>query len=235
MSTIKTTEITVTTEVAGDKGIPLGSMSRRDSNAAPNPRSPSGAYSVHISADSYNMAQSNDDVELPIQGTTLQPPPTRHAAPRRPAAVARRRNHELNNAAWSYTKCSILFFTAMLITWIPSSANRVYSLVHQNEVSIPLEFMSAFVLPLQGFWNAVIYAVTSWSACLEFFDELKLKKRPAVSNLVGSRRGNDVNQSTKQYRSQFRSPVGSSRTFVTDSTTELAKPRSNSADDSHHC
>jgi hypothetical protein len=80
-------------------------------------------------------------------------------------SMAGQKTAELNSAAWSYTKCAILFFTALLVTWIPSSANRVYAFAHQNKSLLPLEFMSALVLPLQGFWNAIIYAVTSWPAC----------------------------------------------------------------------
>lgn len=79
--------------------------------------------------------------------------------------LRRRAAYEANNATWSYTKCALLFFFAMLVTWIPSSANRVYSVVHPGEASLALEYMSAFVLPLQGFWNAIIYCVTSWGAC----------------------------------------------------------------------
>jgi len=33
---------------------------------------------------------------------------------------------EANTAIWSYTKVAVLFFFAMMITWIPSSANRVF-------------------------------------------------------------------------------------------------------------
>jgi hypothetical protein len=80
-------------------------------------------------------------------------------------ASSRRRNFESHNAAWAYTKCAILFFSVLLITWIPSSGNRVYSMVNGGDVSKPLFFASAFVLPLQGFWNAIIYIVTSWAAC----------------------------------------------------------------------
>jgi hypothetical protein len=80
-------------------------------------------------------------------------------------AASRRRNFESHNAAWAYTKCAILFFSVLLITWIPSSGNRVYSMVNHGDVSKPLFFASAFVLPLQGFWNAIIYIVTSWAAC----------------------------------------------------------------------
>lgn len=79
--------------------------------------------------------------------------------------ILRRRNYEIHNATWSYTKCAILFFSVLLVTWIPSSGNRVYSMINGGDVSKPLFFASAFVLPLQGFWNAIIYIVTSWAAC----------------------------------------------------------------------
>lgn len=32
-------------------------------------------------------------------------------------------------------------------------------------VSVALEYMSAALLPLQRFWNAVIYVATSWEVC----------------------------------------------------------------------
>jgi len=76
---------------------------------------------------------------------------------------------ELASAAWSYTKVAILFFTAMLVTWIPSSANRLYSIRHPGEIVPAFEFAAAFVIPLQGFWNAIIYVTTSWKACRKFF------------------------------------------------------------------
>ncbi|EPE09683.1 g-protein coupled receptor [Ophiostoma piceae UAMH 11346] len=95
--------------------------------------------------------------------------------PRNPATQRLRRKaaYEANSAAWSYTKCALLFFTAMLVTWIPSSANRVFSVVHIDKISLPLEYMSAFVLPLQGFWNAIIYVVTSWKACRTLWDDVR--------------------------------------------------------------
>jgi hypothetical protein len=79
---------------------------------------------------------------------------------------------EANKAAFSYCKCALLFFASLLITWVPSSINRVYSLAHPEIVSFPLLFISAFVLPLQGFWNAVIYIVTSLPACKALFDQI---------------------------------------------------------------
>ncbi|KKA27875.1 hypothetical protein TD95_004127 [Thielaviopsis punctulata] len=89
-----------------------------------------------------------------------------HAQPRarRQSAAERRQSHAINRAAWSYTKCAMLFFSTMLITWIPSSANRIYSYTHDERSSAVLQYMSAFVLPLQGFWNFAVYAVFSWDA-----------------------------------------------------------------------
>lgn len=86
-----------------------------------------------------------------------------------------RRRHavyEANNAAWSYTKCALLFFSALLITWIPSTANRLYSVIHQQQIVLGLEYASAFVLPLQGFWNGLIYVFTTRKACKELFGDV---------------------------------------------------------------
>lgn len=110
-----------------------------------------------------------------------------------PGPLRRRAALEASSAAWSYTKCAILFFTAMLVTWIPSSANRVYSIVHPGEMDIALGFASAFVLPLQGFWNALIYIVTSWSACRELWAQCFGGGLGEVTELVElHRRGSGV-------------------------------------------
>ena len=220
-------------------GIQLGPVGRRDSSSREGGRSANGAYSVHISADSY-LSQSEEAVP-PTEGRTIQQTTMVQVAPHRPPNLARRRNHELNNAAWSYTKCSILFFTAILITWIPSSANRVYSVIHKNEVSVVLEFMSAFVLPLQGFWNAVIYAVTSWAACKNLFQDLGYRQRSDVTELV---EGPSPSVEPSDYPSSsfssakkgrfvpgFLSSKGKpSKPFDTESATELSSTRTNSAD-----
>jgi hypothetical protein len=71
----------------------------------------------------------------------------------------------MTKAEWSYYKCAMLFFIALLVTWVPSSVNRVYSLVFPDNVSFGLSFASGLVLPLQGFWNTVIYVATSLPAC----------------------------------------------------------------------
>ncbi|TAQ85797.1 hypothetical protein B7494_g5889 [Chlorociboria aeruginascens] len=82
-----------------------------------------------------------------------------------------------NTAAWSYTKVAFLFFVALMVTWVPSSANRVYSLAYPGRISIPLEFASALVLPLQGFWNTVVYILTSWDSCKQLWHQLTDQRR----------------------------------------------------------
>lgn len=52
---------------------------------------------------------------------------------------------------------------------VPSSINRVYSLVHPSLISVPFTYASGIVLPLMGFWNSVIYVTTSWAAVRMLF------------------------------------------------------------------
>ncbi|PVH92039.1 family A G protein-coupled receptor-like protein, partial [Periconia macrospinosa] len=70
----------------------------------------------------------------------------------------------LDSVTWSYTKCAALFSASLLITWVPSSTNRMYSLV-LGKVNYPLNILSALVIPLQGFWNAIIFFTMSRAVC----------------------------------------------------------------------
>ncbi|KAJ6026413.1 uncharacterized protein N7446_004985 [Penicillium canescens] len=65
-----------------------------------------------------------------------------------------------NDAMWSYFRYSFLFFIAMIATWTPSFVNRIYGLVNSREPNFGLNLAGAFVLSLQGFWNAIIYTST---------------------------------------------------------------------------
>ena len=227
---VKTTEVCVTTEVVDsvDGIVPAsltpahhGSSSRAGHNL---PAPPAAAYSVTITADMTHEGDDDDGTNTNgVSGTTVAdgtepqttigniqagaPPPSRHQ---------RRRNLEMNTAAWSYTKCAILFFTAMLITWIPSSANRLYSVINGGTALVGLEYASAFVLPLQGLWNCVIYIVTSWTGCKNYFREIGLAPRAkAVESLplrsdFGGRRD------------------GKGKRFETESMTELQNSRASS-------
>ncbi|KAF7876337.1 hypothetical protein EAF04_001430 [Stromatinia cepivora] len=82
-------------------------------------------------------------------------------------------NKQANAALWAYAKVSLLFFLAMMITWIPSTANRIYSICYPGMVNMSLQYISVFVLPLQGFWNATIYILTSMDACKVFWNKMK--------------------------------------------------------------
>ena len=113
----------------------------------------------------------------PITSPSLRPKTwASSTAPLSPRADLQRRNNraalEANTVAWSYTKCAILFFISLLVTWVPSSINRVYSLIHPDRISVPFTYASAVVLPLMGFWNSVIYITTSWAACKTLFGNI---------------------------------------------------------------
>ena len=62
----------------------------------------------------------------------------------------------------AYLRTSFVFAISVLVTWTPSSINRVYTLIYPERVSWGLNIAAAVVLPLQGVWNAVIYFTTSW-------------------------------------------------------------------------
>lgn len=57
-----------------------------------------------------------------------------------------------------------MLYVAMLIVWVPSTANRVYGLAaakRNGGINIALNIAAATVLPLQGFLNACIFCFTS--------------------------------------------------------------------------
>jgi len=72
---------------------------------------------------------------------------------------------ETNPDAWLYARVAFLFFLALLVSWVPSSINRLYSLAEPNKLNFGLNFTETLVLPLQGFLNAVVYIITSQTAC----------------------------------------------------------------------
>ena len=76
---------------------------------------------------------------------------------------------EANRAAFGYTKVASLFFVSLLVTWVPSSINRVYSLIYPEAISVPYAYAAGIVLSLMGFWNSVIYITTSRAACRTLF------------------------------------------------------------------
>lgn len=221
----KTTEVTVTSEIMDRNRIDLTSLGRRGSVA---PARPNAAYSVNIFSDKTTFARDpQGDVIVPVQSNITIPSGLSTQRPATSNPVRRRQAYEANNAAWSYTKCAILFFSALLVTWIPSSANRVFSVVHTEELSLPLEYMSAIVLPLQGFWNAIIYIVTSWKACQLLADDILHGARAGRrQELVGLPRSDNFSRILSPGRKG-----GHEKSYESESMTELAS-RPNSTEQS---
>lgn len=106
-------------------------------------------------------------------------------APNSAAALQHRRNRaavEANRAAWGYTKVALLFFVSLLVTWVPSSLNRVYSLANHGKSDIALSYVAGTVLSLMGFWNSVIYVVTTRAACKDVFFSVAMYRFPLFSS-----------------------------------------------------
>lgn len=91
----------------------------------------------------------------------------------------------LDPVKMAYLRTSFIFAFAVLITWIPSSINRLYSLTHDNKVSFQWSVASGCVLPLQGVWNAIIYFTTSWKT---FCEEIKAFRGRLTGQTVSNNR-----------------------------------------------
>ncbi|KAL8895886.1 MAG: hypothetical protein Q9207_007967 [Kuettlingeria erythrocarpa] len=111
---------------------------------------------------------------------------------------------DANTAAWGYTKVALLFFVSLCVTWIPSSINRIYDLAHPSDVSYPLNFVSAIVLPLMGFWNGIIYFVTTRAVCKAIFWNLadKLAPKKKSTSARSPRSSTSMTQSLELGRSK---------------------------------
>ncbi|CRG86650.1 Cyclic AMP receptor 2 [Talaromyces islandicus] len=125
--------------------------------------------SERISGAAENYARYSVTVErgdsipmAPIHAQDVSVPPA--------SAAGQNARNALNSAAArAYCKYAVLYFIALLVTWVPSTINRVYSLARPESVNFGLELASAIVLPLQGFWNSIIYLAISWSLVTKFF------------------------------------------------------------------
>ena len=89
---------------------------------------------------------------------------------------------QANKVAKSYALCCSLFFVSLLITWIPSSVFRVYTISHDAHSSFPMAYSTGLVLPLMGFWNAVIYITISWDAVVDLFAGSLNRRKPRSWN-----------------------------------------------------
>ncbi|KAL8886236.1 MAG: hypothetical protein Q9215_006034 [Flavoplaca cf. flavocitrina] len=116
-----------------------------------------------------------------------------------------------NPGAWLYARVAFLFFLSMLIIWIPSSVNRVYSLAHPDRINFPLNYVSALVLPMQGVLNAIVYVLTSQTACRELVNALRGRGTMPWRHLVGKGRGGFMGMQQRRERKGSESEMGERR------------------------
>lgn len=167
-SAYKTTDVQVTSELA--------SIARENAPYFNSPQDEGISHS-EISAKSYEPYTVNIAASIPMSPRhPMNPrsdrPSALHSASVNSVHVRNRIAIEANTAAWGYTKVALLFFISLLVTWVPSSINRVYSLIHPSSTSIALTYSAGTVLSLMGFWNSMIYITTSRAACKSIFIDI---------------------------------------------------------------
>ncbi|EDN02348.1 predicted protein [Histoplasma mississippiense (nom. inval.)] len=63
---------------------------------------------------------------------------------------------ERHQATFLYMKRVSLFFLSLLLTWTPSTINRIHYISSPDKPMFGLSLLAAVVLSLQGFWNLVV-------------------------------------------------------------------------------
>ncbi|KFY15561.1 hypothetical protein V492_01902 [Pseudogymnoascus sp. VKM F-4246] len=178
----KTTEVHITSESALESGFDTPFDSDRDDfKARPSNIDNYARYAVNIESTTEPKIRNDGD------------------------APQRRATSTADRAAWAYLKCAMLFFCALLITWVPATINRVATLVDPELVSFPLNFIEAIFLPLQGFWNSIIYVSTSIPACKALISSPPRRSFIALGdlprrNIMGSNSAGDKSESMTDLR-----------------------------------
>ena len=62
-------------------------------------------------------------------------------------------------------------------------------MVHKDSANFGLNYASSFVFPLQGFWNVIVYIVTSQTACKNLWASIRGHGSGISSSGMGPRRG----------------------------------------------
>ena len=150
---------------------PFEGLITTDIDITSTPRRPSRMNTYHQDPEASTGIMSPSDFNLYSVNIEVSPQ-EKIRQPSAPAEILRVRSltrnaalSEANADAWLYARVAFLFFCALLIAWVPSSINRLYSLAHPDRLNFGLNFTETLVLPLQGFWNAIVYVITSQTAC----------------------------------------------------------------------
>lgn len=142
--------------------------------------------------------------------------PSPHIPVFRPAEHVRR--HKETADIFSYFKVAFLLFIALVVVWVPSGINRLHQIFFPNRPVYGLNLASAIVLPMQGFWNALIYAQATWSECNGEFAKI-------VWKLKGT-------NSRKEYFQTDGINFGKDRASVETKATQLTSRSDPAANDS---
>ncbi|EPS43955.1 hypothetical protein H072_2194 [Dactylellina haptotyla CBS 200.50] len=150
--------------------------------------------SVSTEFESTPSSYSKNTSLTPTETITIAPSTAPPAIVNKRAVAANKKTMKANAAAWAYTRCAFLFFVGLLITWLPSSLNRVYGFVHPEDQQYGLYVTAALVLPAQGLWNFIIYLTTSWKACKLMWRDISmqfswgfLRKKPSIESIPRDR------------------------------------------------
>ncbi|KAH7360395.1 hypothetical protein BKA65DRAFT_183996 [Rhexocercosporidium sp. MPI-PUGE-AT-0058] len=211
---IRTTDISFKSEPAAHQPeVPLEDMPNRFLNQYPRPAAstgrayncqitggnsgPSGPLSVYSPTSPYHGTIFPTD---PKEKFTVNANPVPTAPHVQPILSQRHNSNNADNALKVMGAVALFFFFIMLITWIPSSANRLYTVVHPKQVSLVLEYAAACVLPMQGFWNCVIYMIVSHEAVGELWKNLKERRQWTAQNIGSTIRDAFADSDTVQRR-----------------------------------
>jgi hypothetical protein len=148
-------------------------------------KEPGGTGRPSVSDGTAGMSDDPEGVDYSVQIDTR--PSHALPAPLRMRTVTRDvARHSANPEAFLYARVAFLFFLALLITWVPSSVNRVYALANPNVMNFAINYAASFVFPLQGFWNVIVYIITSQTACRALFSRATRRASHPSSRLTGS-------------------------------------------------
>ena len=142
--------------------------------------------SQEISEASAEVEPDPYSVNVEVGRQTPAPTHTLPAALRMRTLTRDAAESETNTEAWLYARVAVLFFIALIIAWVPSSINRLYGLARPGVINFPLNYISSFVFPLQGFWNSIVYIITSQSACRRLWNQLFSRNRRRTLGRVGT-------------------------------------------------
>jgi len=130
---------------------------------------PSHASAIPISLTAHSSSDhlSNPGVTTTITTMPSTPAHSVHRVTTPPATFyrhSRNRSFEskTNRGAKTYAQVAFLLFMVMLSVWVPSTANRIYGVLHDkhDQKNFALNMAAAIVLPLQGFFNTCIFIFT---------------------------------------------------------------------------